>query len=391
MDRVFVGFYYLKKQNTILYVCTILVLCTLYAAQPIQPLFKEEFALNGFQAAIFTTVIMFPLGIAPLFYGYILENLSSRQMLRVSLLLLGILEICFSFSSSYIVLIGIRAVQGFLIPAALTSLVSYISTSSAHENIQKALGNYVAITIMGGFLGRLLSGISSEYFGWRPFFFIIGVGLILSFFALLGVNKDAKARFAKVTKKDVVNVLKIKHNFLIYTAIFCVFFVFQGVLNFLPFELKSIDENLGESKVGLMYAGYVIGLITALNVTRIIKFFKSESRAMICGMFIYIAGLGLFNIESFTVMFCSMFVFCLGMFMVHSIAAGFVNKLAHERKSITNGLYLSFYYAGGTFGSFLPGVFYQHLGWHAFLLFLGFMLLCGAGFLIFLRKCENAS
>ncbi|MDR1007565.1 MAG: MFS transporter [Campylobacteraceae bacterium] len=379
----------MKKQTLILYVCAILILCTLYAAQPIQPLFKEEFALNGFQAAIFTTVIMFPLGIAPILYGYILESWSSRQMLRVSLLLLGILEISFSLSNSYMLLIGIRAIQGFLIPAALTSLVSYISVSSTYENIQKALGNYVAITIMGGFLGRLLSGISSEYFGWRPFFFIIGLGLIVLFFALLGVGKDIKAGFVKPTKKEVINILKIKHNFYIYAAIFCVFFVFQGLLNFLPFELKNINENLGEGKVGFMYAGYVIGLITALNVTKIIGFFKSESRAMIFGMFVYIVGLQLFNIEIFMIMFGSMFVFCLGMFMIHSIAAGLVNKLAKEHKSITNGLYLSFYYAGGTFGSFLPGVFYQHLGWNAFLLFLGFVLLCGTGFLILLATASK--
>ncbi|MDR1285516.1 MAG: MFS transporter [Campylobacteraceae bacterium] len=379
----------MKKQTVILYMCAILILCTLYAAQPIQPLFKEEFALNGFQAVIFTTVIMFPLGIAPILYGYILESWSSRQMLRVSLLLLGILEISFSFSNSYAVLIGIRAVQGFLIPAALTSLVSYISTSSTYENIQRALGNYVAITIMGGFLGRLLSGISSEYFGWRPFFFIIGLGLIISFFALLGVGKDIKAGFVKPTKKEIVNILKIKHNFYIYAAIFCVFFVFQGLLNFLPFELKNINENLGESKVGFMYAGYVIGLITALNVTKIIRFFKSESKAMIFGMFVYIVGLQLFNIEIFMVMFGSMFVFCLGMFMIHSIATGFVNKLSKEHKSITNGLYLSFYYAGGTLGSFLPGVFYQHLGWNAFLFFLGFVLLLGLTFLLLLKKYKN--
>ncbi|MDR1460908.1 MAG: MFS transporter [Campylobacteraceae bacterium] len=375
----------MKKQTVILYTCAILILCTLYAAQPIQPLFKEEFALNSFQAVIFTTVIMFPLGIAPILYGYILESWSSRQMLRVSLLLLGILEVCFSFSNSYMILIGIRAVQGFLIPAALTSLVSYISTSSTYENIQRALGNYVAITIMGGFLGRLLSGISSEYFGWRPFFFIIGLGLIASFFAILGVSKDIKAGFVKPTTKEIINIIKVKHNFYMYAAIFCVFFVFQGLLNFLPFELKNINENLGESKVGLMYAGYVVGLIIALNITKIIGFFKNESKAMIFGMLIYMVGLQLFNIEIFTIMFGSMFVFCLGMFMIHSIAAGFINKLASGHKSITNGLYLSFYYAGGTLGSFLPGVFYQHFGWHIFLFFLGFILFLGLIFLVLLK------
>jgi YNFM family putative membrane transporter len=379
----------MRSQTLILYVCTALVLCTLYAAQPIQSLFKAEFSLNGFQAVAFTTVILFPLGIAPILYGYILESFPSRQILRISLLLLGILEIFFSIGQSYVLLISIRAIQGFLIPAALTSLVSYIATSSSFQNIQKALGNYVAITILGGFLGRFLSGVSSEYFGWRPFFLLLGVMLILSFFALLRVDSDVKTGFNKPTKSDIVKVLKIKHNLLIYGAIFCVFFVFQSLLNFLPFELKSINENLGDSKVGLMYAGYIVGLVTALNVTRIISFFKSESKAMMVGMIIYVIGSQMFNIESFSVMFSSMFVFCLGMFTVHSIATGFINKMAKERRSITNGLYLSFYYAGGTLGSFAPGIIYQYFGWHAFLAFLALVLCVGFGFLALLKTALN--
>ncbi|MDR1615018.1 MAG: MFS transporter, partial [Campylobacteraceae bacterium] len=59
--------------------------------------------------------------------------------------------------------------------------------------------------------------------------------------------------------------------------------------------------------------------------------------------------------------------------------------------SITNGLYLSFYYAGGTLGSFLPGFFYQYFGWHIFLAFLGLMLLCGTVFLIFLKNTLKSS
>ncbi|MDR3346574.1 MAG: MFS transporter, partial [Campylobacteraceae bacterium] len=359
----------MKNQIIILYICTIFILFTLYAAQPIQPLFKDEFALSNFQSVIFTSVIMFPLGIAPILYGYILETVSTRKMLRFSLLSLGVLEIIFSLGNSYALLLSVRALQGFLIPAAMTSIVSFISYSSSSSNIQKALGNYIAITIMGGFVGRLLSGILSEYFGWRLFFLLIGIALVGSFFLLLRVDDDTKAGFVKPTKKEIINVLKIKHNLYIYATIFCVFFAFQGLLNFLPFELKNINANLGESKVGFMYAGYIIGLIVAMNITKVIKFLGGERQTMLVGMVVYIIGLELFNIRDFQTMFFSMFVFCLGMFTVHSTATGFVNKLAQKHKSITNGLYISFYYAGGTLGSFLPGVFYQHFGWQAFLLF----------------------
>ncbi|MCD8567871.1 MAG: hypothetical protein LRY50_05830 [Geovibrio sp.] len=70
-------------------------------------------------------------------------------------------------------------------------------------------------------------------------------------------------------------------------------------------------------------------------------------------------------------MFFGMFLFCCGMFLAHSVASGYVNKIAEDKKGITNGLYVSFYYGGGTFGSFLPGFVYSRFGWNAFLLLIG--------------------
>jgi len=56
------------------------------------------------------------------------------------------------------------------------------------------------------------------------------------------------------------------------------------------------------------------------------------------------------------------------MFAVHAVASGYINKISMDNKGITNGLYIAFYYAGGTVGTFLPGYVYKYLGWGAFLL-----------------------
>jgi len=75
------------------------------------------------------------------------------------------------------------------------------------------------------------------------------------------------------------------------------------------------------------------------------------------------------------VMFGGMFVLCAGFFIIHSVASGLISKLAHKNRAISNGLYLSFYYAGGTLGTFAPGVFFEYLGWNVFILLLSIVAL----------------
>ena len=357
----------IHHQLLIIYTCTILTLCTLYAVQPIQPLFEKEFDLSRFEAVIFTTVIMLPLGFAPIFYGYILETFSSKLFLRNAVLILGILELCFAWSSSYSVLLTIRALQGLLIPAVLTSLMSYISFITPKDKVQQAIGYYIGATILGGFIGRLLSGILSDLFGWRLFFVLLGIALVLMFGALSFLSEEVKVDFVKPKLSQVMDVLKNKTFFNIYMMMFFIFFVFQALLNFLPFQLKTFSSTMGYGKVGMMYAGYIIGFIISIRILWMIRLFGNETKTIIFGILTYVVGLQIFHVNDYMVMFGGMFVFCAGFFIIHSVASGLISKLAHEKRAISNGLYLSFYYAGGTIGTFAPGVFYHYLGWHIFL------------------------
>ncbi|MBV5278498.1 MAG: MFS transporter [Campylobacteraceae bacterium] len=369
-----------------MYACTILTLCTLYAVQPIQPLFEKEFNLSCFEAVIFTTVIMLPLGFAPIFYGYILETFSSKKFLKNAVLLLGLLEIAFAMSDTYPLLLGIRALQGILIPAVLTSLMSYISFITPKDKVQEAIGYYIGATIFGGFIGRLLSGVLSDFFGWRLFFVLLGVALIGMFWCLEYLSEEVKVDFVKPKLSQVMDVLKNKTFFNIYVMMFFIFFVFQALLNFLPFQLKTFSSTMGFGKVGLMYAGYIIGFIISIRILSLIRFFGSETKTIIIGIVIYVIGLQIFYINDYMVMFGGMFVFCAGFFIIHSVASGLISKLAHEKRAISNGLYLSFYYAGGTFGTFAPGVFFEYLGWKIFVALLSLVILITFFFAYQLQK-----
>jgi MFS transporter, YNFM family, putative membrane transport protein len=370
-----------------IYFCTIITFCSLYAAQPIQPVFQQEFALSPLQAILFTTLMMLPLGFAPLFYGILLESLSARLIVRTAILLLGILELLFSLTSSYMLLLVIRGLQGMVIPAILTSLVSYISFTAPREDVQAAVARYIAATIVGGFLGRFLSGLFTDLFGWRFFFFLLGVLLLWGFFLLRTLEKDANLQYSRPRLGEVVELVRQPVFFWLYVSIFSIFFVFAGLLNFLPFQLKVISPGFGETGIGFMYFGYVMGVVVSLNVRRMIACFGSETRVALTGLCLYLAGIVGFMVPDHRAMFLAMFVFCTGMFMAHSLLSGYVNTLASNNKGIANGVYISFYYLGGTIGSFAPGVLYQHFGWHIFLLSL--MVMVG-GALFFLVRLQRA-
>jgi YNFM family putative membrane transporter len=177
--------------------------------------------------------------------------------------------------------------------------------------------------------------------------------------------------------------------FWLYVCIFCLFFVFAAMMNFLPFELKRLNPETGETGVGFLYLGYSMGLIVSLNVRKIIQNSGSIERGIGSGIVVFFVGCLLFAMNSYAVMFFAMFIFCAGLFTAHSLLSGFVNTLAEENKAIANGLYISFYYTGGTLGSVLPGAVYERWGWHSFLVFLLLMLSAAFFFLIQLSRATR--
>jgi YNFM family putative membrane transporter len=136
-----------------------------------------------------------------------------------------------------------------------------------------------------------------------------------------------------------------------------------------------------------MYFGYVMGILVSLNVRRMIGLFGSETNVALSGLFLYIVGICGFMVPDHRAMFLAMFVFCTGMFMAHSLLSGYVNTLARNKKGIANGIYISFYYLGGTIGSFAPGIVYEQFGWRIFLYSL-IVMVCGAIFC--LRRLQRA-
>jgi YNFM family putative membrane transporter len=370
---------------------SILTFSVLYSPQPLLPVLMKEFGVDKSNAALITTVTMLPLSLSPIIYGFILERLTAKRVMFFAISLLVLLELSIFFIKEFYILILVRLFQGFLIPGVLTSLMTFVSVATSKSLVQRIMSFYIASTIVGGFLGRFFSGLISKYFGWRYGFLILGISLFFSFILLFFISDYKIQAKERITFKNTLDVLKI-HPFLnVYITIFFTFFVFAAMLNFIPFRLKEISDNVSEFVIGLSYSGYVMGVIVSLFSLRLIRWFKTEKKVMVYGLFIYMISIPFFNSKSISAIFIAMFIFCTGMFTTHAIASGFLNRLATNNKGIVNGLYVSFYYTGGVLGTFLPGYIYKNYGWGIFLavLFLLIFIALLSTFFVMQHRLEN--
>lgn len=359
---------------------TILALSALYAPQPLLPTLSSSFAISRESAAALTTITFIPLAIAPLLYGYLLESISATRLLKLAVSALAVSELLFACSSSFYLLLAIRLIQGLLIPAILTALMTYISRHSTAQSIQRSMAIYIAATILGGFLGRATSGLIATWFGWRYSFVILAISLLIGFLLLFRLPEASQLKLTRPAPRIILATLKKPGFIPLYLTIFCLFLVFAAVMNYLPFRLTELDRGADELRIGMMYAGYTMGIVTSLGAPAIFNRLGGEKRAIRFGLLAFAATLAGLALNGIWLLFGIMFLFCAAMFLVHSTASGLVNRLADsDSRGLTNGLYVAFYYSGGAVGSSLPGLAYRYAGWNGFIILL--LLVCLLGYL----------
>jgi YNFM family putative membrane transporter len=355
---------------------TVLAFCSLYAPQPILPVLAEHLEIEQSQASLLITLVLLPLSLAPVFYGFVLEAFSARTLLRRTVLLLAASLVPFLFSDEFLVLCAARLLQGLLLPAVFTALMTYCSNMAGPQDLGKTMSLYIAATISGGFLGRAVTGMVADWGDWRHAFLLWIIGLVAAWLMLGRLPSDNRTSVQTLKPRMILEVIRRGEFRRAYLIAFSVFFVFASVLNVLPFEMKRLDPEVSEATIALAYSGYLIGILVALSSGRMISSLGSEARVIRVALIIYGVGLALFSIRSIPVMYATMVLFCAGMFTIHSVISTYVNHLARTHKGVVNGLYVSFYYGGGTLGSYLPVLIYRAHGWTIYLL----VLACLVGF-----------
>lgn len=259
----------------------------------------------------------------------------------------------------------VRFVQGGMVSALLATTMTYIA--GAPGSLRQVMGYYVGASVMGGLMGRIIAGFVSQYADWRFFFVVLGIALVLCFILSLKLQEtQSDAEKGKPKPFEISQFLRVLQDPYIhrmYLVIMCAFFVMTGILNFVPFRLEELDATIGESTISLFYLGFIAGFFVSINAPRIADLVGGTFKAAWVGMGFVLVGLAIGCIPSTGAIFFAVMLATSGFFLQHTSIATMLNGYAGKQAGNVNSLYISIYYAGGSAGSYVPGLLYISAGW----------------------------
>jgi len=365
----------LSRNLIIALITTVIAFSTLYIPQPILPLLADRFGVSAGEAGLLMTVAMLPLAVAPVLYGYFLQAIPARLMLQVALSLLALNQVCFYFADEFWHLLTLRFLQGLLLPAIFTALMTYCASMVPAMLVRRAMGLYIGATILGGFIGRLAGGFFASSFDWRIAFVAMGVMQLLPLLLLTKVDSDADINFARLDPRSIVRVLGDRNYRFMFLALASIFFVYSGILNIVPFHLQDIDPQTTPFIISMLYLGYLVGVPISFFSEAISRWLGDERKGLLLGLAIHASGLTMLLVVALQGLIFTMFFLAAGFFLIHALLSGLANHLAREHRGVINGVYVSIYYFSGALGSWLPGYLYEGIGWHGMIVV--FMLVLG--------------
>ena len=338
----------------------------LYDTQPILPLLASVFHASHLAVTLTITLGTLGVAIAAPFVGQVADRIGRKRVIVWSAALLGLTTLCAATAPSLNWLIFWRFLQGLATPGVFAITVAYISDEWPVDRAAAAVGAYVSGTVMGGFSGRVMAGFIAQYLGWRWIFILLGAS-IAAIAALLARTLPAERMFGRTAHgrriiEPMLSHLRNRRLLATYFAGFCVLFTQVALFTYVTFYLAAPPFRLSPGPLRSIFCVYLVGAAVTPSAGRGIDRFGHRAAilgasamgtagALVClipHVWVIVAGLAL----------CSS-----GVFIAQSAASSYIGTVAGHSRALAVGLYVTFYYAGGSFGSTVPGWFWQAYGW----------------------------
>jgi predicted MFS family arabinose efflux permease len=172
-----------------------------------------------------------------------------------------------------------------------------------------------------------------------------------------------------------------------YAIGFGVLFSLVCVFTFLNFRLAQAPYWLGPAALGSIFTVYLGGVAVSPIAGRVAAM-RGRRPVMIAAVVTVIAGLALTMLSSLPFILVGILLACCGIFAQQTIATGYTGIAARTAKSTAAGLYVTFYYIGGSCGGVLPAGAWYHYGWAgcAAITAVVQILMLGAAMIVYRRR-----
>jgi len=301
----------------------------LYCTQPLLPLLARIF--HASHTTVGMTVSAATLGVAlsaPVF-GVLAERLARKRVILASLVGVTLPTLLAATSTSLPQLIFWRFLQGITVPGIIAVTITYIGEEWPPEKLALIISFYVSGTALGGFIGRVSSGILADHYSWRVSFLALGAASLAGAAAVAlwlpkgrrrVMGTDAQSRAG--LRHQAREMFRSRPLVATFAVGFNVLFSLVGVFTWITFHLSAAPFFLSTTALSSLFFVYLVGLVVTPSA----------------GWLITRVGLRTGHLR---------------------VAAPAGSRV------LAAGLYITFYYLGGAAAGVAPGFFWSLGGWPA--------------------------
>ena len=343
--------------------CTFL---NVYSTQPLLPLLRHIFHASELAVSLTVSATIFATALTAPFIGMIAERRGRKKVIVPSLFLLTIPTALAATSTTLGALIFWRFAQGLFVPGVIAVILAYVNEEWAGRGVGRAMSSYVAGTVLGGFLGRFLSGVIATHWHWRATFLalaalnLIGAFMVRAWLPLARnfVRAEHLRQVVDQAREHLRNP-RLLANFGMGAA---ALFALVGCFTYANFYLAAAPFRLNSAQLGSIFFVYLLGVIVTPQSGRFLDRFGFRHTSLFYTAMM-IAGILLTLVRSLPVVIAGLAIFSSGVFIAQAAATVQTGAIAGRARSSAAGLYVTFYYLGGSAGATLTDWFWRWKGW----------------------------
>ena len=345
--------------------CTFL---DLYATQSLLPFFRQVFHVSEVEVSLTVSATTIAVALTAPLVGLLADLWGRKWIIVPAILGLSVPTLLAATSSGLHELIGWRFLQGLFMPGIFAVTIAYISEEWAGVGVGKAMAAYVTGNVIGGFCGRFISGVVAQHLGWRWAFVVLGclnlAGGAATWAWLPRARRFIPAKGFWISLFTLGNHLRNPHLLAAYAVGFNILFSLVGTFTYITFYLAAPPFHLGSVALGSIFFVYLLGVIVTPAAGKWIDRIGYRI-TLVAAITTSCLGVLLTLSSTLWMVILGLAICSSGIFVCQSAATSYVGAAAGKARSSAAGLYLSFYYVGGSVGGVLPGLFWSVGGWFA--------------------------
>ncbi|HYC17002.1 MAG TPA: MFS transporter [Pseudolabrys sp.] len=340
----------------------------LYSPQSILPLLSKEFGAGAAEVSTIITVSTLAVALTAPFTGTVADVLGRKRVIVVAMFVLVIPTVMVGLSTSLQALIFWRAVQGLVLPPIFAVMVAYIGDELPRHEATTVAGIYSSGSSLGGFSGRLFTGVLADLISWRAGFMALAaiafVGAIVIAFLLPHERKFVRSEGLLSSGKQMLAHLRNGQLIATYAVGFGVLFNFITTFTYVSFYLAAPPFNLSASWLGAIFVVYLTGsVLTPWTGWAVARFGRRRFTVRVIA--VWVVGIALTLAPSLPLIIAGL-ALCAGCGLIcQAVSTGYVTVTAKAGRSSAVGLYVTSFYVGGSFGAALGGLAWNFGGWPA--------------------------